>query len=201
MPIKVEVSKGLQALLDNRSARGLVSKVRQQFNKKGPKVIKRAIIQDMVLGISPVKSSSKWVRYSSSYKEQIQGKAAFFRKGGKVVKVTDPKQVEKLNRDFRAKQSPTKRISPVNLRLSGELHKSLFSKTMGGFIKEPYILLIGFKHFLADIHNRRGAGKSKVVRRMLPTKKGESFNRRITSTIFNELKKAADIVAKQFNGQ
>lgn len=201
MPIKVDINSSLQALIDAKSRRGLLPMVRTEFSKNGPKKIKQAIVQDMIKGISPVKSKGKWKRYSPSYKEQIKGTAAYRKVGGKVIKFTDPKVVEKLNAGFRAKQSPSKRISPVNLRLSGDLHKSLFARTIGGFIKEPYVLLVGFKHKLADIHNRLGAGKSKVKRRLLPTKSGESFNRRITSVLVDELKKAADKVAKQFSGQ
>ena len=36
--------------------------------------------------------------------------------------------------------------------------------------------MVGFSNFLADIHNRLGASKKKVIRRMLPTNKGETFN-------------------------
>ena len=145
---------------------GLVDETRKEFSKRGPVKVKQAIIQDMIKGISPVKGGGKYKKYSDSYKKAI--------KAGYVG---------------------SKRPTPVNLRVTGELHRSLTSFFKGRS------LFIQFKSFLADIHNRQGAGKSKAVRRMLPTNEGEQFNRRINSVIFGELKKAVDKVAKRFSGQ
>jgi hypothetical protein len=39
------------------------------------------------------------------------------------------------------------------------------------------------------------------VRRILPTRSGERFNRRIEAVIFEQLQKATDIVAKKINRQ
>jgi hypothetical protein len=212
MPIEIKFNKSVQNLLNKTSKAGLIPKVRFEFNKKGPVKVKQAIIQDIIIGTSPVKGKGKWKRYSKSYKEQIEGKSAFRSNGkGGVKKYSTvglsgkakkdmQKTIDKLNKDFKNKQKPTKRISPVNLRLSGGLHRSLFSKTTGG-VTSAYKLIIGFADKLADIHNRQGAGKSKVKRRLLPTKSGEQFNRRITSTMLTELKKAAAKVVNQLNGQ
>ena len=63
-----------------------------------------------------------------------------------------------------------KRKRPVNLRFSGKLLSSIYAKPSG---KSKFF--IGFNNKLADIHNRQGASRSKVVRRMLPTNKGETF--------------------------
>ena len=201
MPVKIDINKALQQLIDSKSNKSLIPRVREEFSRRGPKKVKQAIVQDMIKGISPVKGQGKWKRYSQSYKDVIEDKAAYRKVGSKVIRITDPDQVKKLNADFRNKQNPSKRISPVNLRLTGGLHKSLFSKTVGGFNRESYKLIIGFKNKLADIHNNRGAGKSKVVRRLLPTKNGESFNRRISSTIFDQVKLAVEKVVNQFTRQ
>lgn len=108
--------------------------------------------------------------------------------------------IRDLNQDFHKRSSPTKQVSPVNLRHSGGLHRSLQLFTKGG-VTTNFRLVVTFRDRLADIHNRLGAGKSKVIRRLLPTNQGEQFNRKITSVLLNELRKAADLVAKQFGGQ
>ena len=84
-----------------------------------------------------------------------------------------------------------KRKRPVNLILSGKLLKSIFSRPIG-----KNKIVIGFDNFLADIHNRQGAGKSKVVRRMLPTNEGETFTDSIFFAVGSRLKKIANRVFK-----
>lgn len=212
MPIKINTPNNVKRLL-TKTERGLIPKVRKEFAKTYNLArIKRTILQDMIKGVSPVKGGGKWKRYSKSYKEVIRGKAAYRRlKNGRVIRISadsvEPRfkkgkqnLVNDLNTDFRRSMKPTKRISPVNLRLSGQLHKSMFVTTVGGFLK-TFRLRIGFKNKLADIHNRQGAGKSKVIRRLLPTQFNEKFNRRITSFIFDSLKKATEKVAKEFTRQ
>lgn len=78
-----------------------------------------------------------------------------------------------------------KKKRPVNLKLTGELLKSFFVKVKSNGLE------LGFDNELADIHNRKGAGKSKTVRRMLPTNQGESFNRSITNGLEELLVKLA----------
>lgn len=172
MTFKITTSRKFKNLI-SKTDKGLVKATRKEFAKKGPTKIKQAIVQDMIKGISPVKGGGKWKKYSDGYKKEIR---------------------KNKSRRMRS-ASPTKAVTPINLRLTGQLHRSLKS-----FFKSK-ALVIQFKHFLADIHNRRGAGKSKVVRRMLPTKSGEQFNRRINTVIFDQLKKAVDTVAKKFSGQ
>lgn len=173
MSFKVTIGRDTKRLLNTAQSQGLIKEVRKEFSKRGPIKIKQSIIQDMIKGISPVKGGGKYKKYSEGYKKEIRD-----RRSRKIKSA-----------------SPTKSISPVNLRLSGALHKSLKSFTSGRF------LVIQFKHFLADIHNRLGAGKSRVVRRLLPTENGEQFNRRINNVMLAELKKAVDSVAKRFSGQ
>jgi hypothetical protein len=69
-----------------------------------------------------------------------------------------------------------KKLRPVNMTLSGKMIDSLYvEKTPTGFE-------IGFSddRKLAWIHTVEGAGKSKVIRKLLPVK-GEYFSRSITS--------------------
>ena len=81
----------------------------------------------------------------------------------------------------------SKKKLPVNLKLSGKMLDSFFVNKIKAGIQ------IGFKHFLADIHTTQGAGKSKVIRKMLPLKKGEEFKTSIRNGIIklvkNELSK------------
>ena len=139
--------------------------IRKEIVKESKKsfkpLLKRLIIDESIAkGISPVKGKRRYKAYSRSYRDQIRaGRYRRFRKS----------------------------VRPVNLKLSGELHKSFFVSFKNNRI------VIGFKNKLADIHNRLGAGKSKVVRRMLPTRPKEEFNRRISKGIRDELK---DIISK-----
>jgi len=173
MSFKVSLSNDVKKLLSGSDKNGIIGKVRKDFSKRGPIKVKQAIIKDMIKGISPVNHGGKYKKYSDSYKQEIRDKRS------KKIRLA----------------SPTKSISPVNLRLSGGMHNSLKS-----FMKGK-VLVVQFKSFLADIHNRLGAGKSRVKRRLLPTNSGEKFNRNINKVILSELKKSIDKVAKTFSGQ
>lgn len=70
-----------------------------------------------------------------------------------------------------------KKKRPVNLTLSGVLLESLKIDSTDKQIE------ISFTDELFNIHNSKGAGKSKVIRRMLPTNEGEFFNKSITLRI------------------
>lgn len=83
-----------------------------------------------------------------------------------------------------------KKERPVNLTLSGQLLNSLQITPKKSDIE------ITFTDDLFNIHNKDGAGKSKTVRRMLPTNKGEQFSRSITLR-FREI---ASQVAKKIFG-
>ena len=199
MSFTLKVSKDLKRLLKPTQRNGLINQVKKEFAKRGPVKVKQAIVQDMIKGVSPVKGEGKWKRYSKSYKQQIKGKVRFFTKGGKVIAIKAARG-KRISNSVTENANPTKQISPVNLKLSGDLHKSLKS-FIAGLALKSFTLVISFDHFLADIHNRRGAGKIKQVRRMLPTKNGEEFNRRISLVILNQLKNAVGKVAKRFNRQ
>lgn len=211
MPIQLKLSNDLKNLLNDKSNKSLIPKVREQFSKRSPAKIKRVILKDMNRGISPVQGAGKWKKYSQSYKDAIRGETSYrdpvsgefiiFRYvNGRPQKIAVPSK--KLGRPTKVQldASPTKKVSPVNLRLSGGLHKSFSVKTTGGFLK-AFRLVASFKSRLADIHNKRGAGKSKVKRRLLPTESGENFNRNISSFIFSELEDATNRVVKEINGQ
>ena len=168
MAFKITVSRKFQRLLDGK----LAEDVRKEFAKRGPIKVKQAIVQDMIKGISPVKGGGKWTKYSESYAKEIRrGTSSRMRAAG------------------------SKRVTPANLRLTGQLHTRL------KVFMSRKALVMQFKDFLADIHNKLGAGKSKVIRRLLPTEQDEQFNRRINTVIFDQLNKAVNIIAKRFTGQ
>lgn len=81
-----------------------------------------------------------------------------------------------------------KRVRPVNLYLSGKMYGSAYSKPISGGIE------LGFKDKKAEYHNDQGAGKSKVIRRMLPTNRGETFSRTIMQKVLKFLQ--SDIIKK-----
>ena len=198
MAFTIKIDRKLREALNPKGSKNIPALIRKEFSKTAPIRIKRTIIQDIIKGISPVFGKGKWTKYSKAYKEVIRNKAAYRTINGKVVRFTDKKLVKKLNADYHAKASPSKKISPVNLRHSGGLHRSFKVFTKGGF-RRRFRMVFRFNDKLADIHNRRGAGKSKVVRRLLPDKQGERFNRTIEKKILSELRKAVDTIAKQFN--
>lgn len=133
---------------DTKDLENLIPQVRKAFLKSAEKNIGRLIVDETIsVGLSPVQGEGKFKRYSESYKDAIK-----------------------------AGRYKGKSISPVNLKLSGDLLDSFFTKASGNK------LVIGFKNKLADIHTRQGAGKSKVKRKMLPLE-GESLK----TSIFNEI--------------
>jgi len=156
-----------------------------------PNIVKESIVNDISRGVSPVEGE-RFQKYSDSYKEQIRGKALYYTKNGKVYKIL-AERGEKLNTEP-AKYG--KSISPVNLKLSGDMLKSAFA-----YVKktaQKFTLEIGFNNFLADIHNTQGASKSKVIRRILP-KSGETFNRKINRAITEEINKVIKSVVNKFS--
>jgi len=171
----------------------LFKNVREEFSKKGPVKLKQAIIQDVIKGVSPVRGK-RFPKYSMSYKAAIRGEALkdgdgnyyIYRtiNGRRLKFILKSKKIKGRNY-VQEEASGMKRVSPVNLRLSGDLHSKLKTYIAGGFWKSSRLVIV-WDHYLADIHNRQGAGKKKVVRRMLPTNGGEQFNRRIDATLFKQ---------------
>ena len=161
-----------------------VPSVNRRFAKIAEKPIRKKILDDLNAGVSPVKGEGRLAKYSDFYKDAIRGKPHLDDSGepfiwrsrpdGKPFKVYVNDGF--TNTDVTSKGN--KSISPVNLKLSGKLHKSLsVMATSFPISGRPFLILrIQFKHFLADIHNRLGAGRKGVVRRMLPTESGENFN-------------------------
>lgn len=85
----------------------------------------------------------------------------------------------------------SKRRRPVNLTLSGDMLKSIKSRIFPNFIR------VWFTDPKAKYHDKLGAGKSKVKRRMIPNpKNGEEFNAGLQRKIVNALEKAIKTAKK-----
>jgi len=150
-------------------------KIREALRGISTEGLKKIIITDSILkGISPVEGDGKYQKYSESYKKAI--KPVKLLKSGKRSKKSGYGRYTKYD----------KQISPVNLKLSGEMLDTFFVEP------SPDGLFVGFKHKLANIHSLQGAGKSKVIRHMLPVVKGSKFKRTIVSDII-------DLVQKEIN--
>ena len=145
----------------DRRVRGIA----RSFQKLGCDVYEKEIIRSIKLGKSPVRKG-RWDRpYLPSYVKAIRQNPLF--------------------------RALAKRQSPVNLKLSGQLLKTL-SCDPKGFSD----LAISFNDKLADIHDRQGvpSNSGKRIRRMLPTRNGEEFNAKITL----EIQRLLNRIAKKF---
>lgn len=158
--------------------------IQKEFSKKIYEFIDKEILVLIGKGISPVEGKGRYVEYSDSYKKQIRGSSNELRRiasgrGGSVdVKGNDL---------FKGK-----RIRPVNLKLSGGMLNSIFKK------KTLKSVIVGFKSKLATIHDQLGAGKSRVIRRILPNPQDdESFSRAINIRIRDALKQSVQKVTKK----
>lgn len=187
---RVKVDKNLSNI------KRLTKVVQRDYARRLLRPLKQAILKDILRGISPVRGE-RFPKYSKSYKEQIRGKVQFFTvtSGGvkKVIAIKAPRGVT----------LPTlphvlgKRLSPVNLKLSGQMLTSLRVRTIGSTTSRR--VEISFDDEVAVFHNKLGAGKSKVIRRLLPTESGERFNRRISKLTITLLSISINATLKKFN--
>ena len=200
MAFKVKVK------VDSKNFKKKVERFASRAIKVMASEIKVEILKEIEGGRSPVKGFGRFQKYSKSYLDQISMKLAFRtnKKTGGLFALE--KLSNKELKQYRASKEArimnagigdkiqdlndhlkNKRKSPVNLKVSGDLLDDLSTESTKNEVK------ISFDNELFDIHNNKGAGKSKVIRRMLPTKKGETFSRSITlriREIISEVKKS-----------
>jgi hypothetical protein len=187
MAFKVKVN------VNSAKTRRKIKKYVRQSLKSMATVVKEQILIEIRGGRSPVKGFGRFPRYSDSYRAAIKMKAAFRTlKNGKIIawnKLSNKdlrqfrasKQARKENKgvgdkiyDLNSKlREKNKKVSPVNLTLTGDLLNSLKVKV------KKNELDISFDNKLFKIHNNEGAGKSKTKRRLLPDGRNETFNRSI----------------------
>lgn len=136
-------------------------------------------------GQSPVSGFGRFAKYSKSYIEYIEGKAYYFKRGGKTIRVgnnpykgKNKGKWNKLNQSI-SRPYPNKKKSPVNLYLSGKMMDSLRIKKDSA----NKVVLLGFTDKKAKYHDRDGVGKNKTLRRLLPTRQGEKFKPNINTAL------------------
>lgn len=154
-----------------------------------------AILNLLSKGISPVFGAvTRLQKYSQNYIDVIQGKARFIgSKGGGSVRIEAPKstgmKVSKRGKVTRGKEKTHlfekglgvgKKISPVSMKVSGEMYESLKFNRRNGFIVADHERWV--------FHNE-GMGKL-PVRRLLPNREGETFNRTVQNKITEALIRA-----------
>lgn len=171
--------------------------VKRDYSRRLLRPLKQAILKDILRGVSPVRGEGKFKKYSKSYKLSIRGKVQFFTvNSGGTTKTIAIKA-------GRGETLPTlphvlgKRLSPVNLKLSGEMLSSLKLRALGSATSRK--IEIVFEDDVAVFHNKLGAGKAKVKRRLLPTESGERFNRRISKLTTTILSRSVSSILEKFN--
>ena len=144
-------------------------------------------------------AAARFKSYSVNYVKQIKGQIAFWTNPNGSVTALEPlknkelasyrasaearkqnKANEKWVKDRSAKQFNGKKVSPVNLKVTGEMQKTL------SYDEKTGILLANHERW--SYHND---GTDKIPeRRLLPNRTGERFNRRIDQKITEALLKA-----------
>lgn len=174
----------------------LVPLIKKDYSKRLRTPLKLAILKDISRGVSPVRSKGRFKKYSNSYKSTIRGKSWFFKVNGKLVVLTAG----------RGETFPTvpfftgKKISPVNLKVSGAMLKSLKVRTLGSGITNR--IEIAFEDDVAFYHNNTGVGPQRIKRRLLPTESDDKgFNRKITALTIRLLETSTSRIIQKFNSK
>ena len=140
-------------------------KVKPEFHNRIKKFIADEILYFISIGVSPVKGGGNNPKNSGG--------------GSRFVKYSKSylTAIKRGNGDLKGKLK-----APVNLFVTGNLYKSI--KVKGNATKT----FVSFDSPIAKYHNELGAGKKKVIRRLLPTGKGEEFSKVIQNKIVQTLK-------------
>lgn len=154
----------------------LPKRISKRFAKDIKTEIVKIITDEIESGKSPVKNKGSLKKYSPSYIQTIQGNVAFRVINGVTVPL--PKEDKNITKHGKA-------TSPVNLKLSNEMLKSLKARQ-----NAKGEVLIAFKSKTAKFHDKLGAGKSKVIRRLLPRRGDKGFNPRIMKKILKTAQRA-----------
>jgi hypothetical protein len=143
---------------------------------------KLLIVETIQRGQSPVKSgrgqtgeSARFTDYSPLYKKVIES-------ARKNTGRQRPGRRRKMGSILNVMAANGKRLRPVNLTLTGEMLRSIKSRSnKDGFS-------IWFSDKKAKYHTVEGAGKSKIKRKMLPVDRGDEFTRLIMKGIADRFK-------------
>lgn len=197
--VKVNTDKALRKLKE-LPRRIILANVAAQARK--------SILREIKEGRSPVSGKPRrFQKYSDSYKAAIKGDLMIRRTqgGGYIVTTTerekkfkdlskafggDTKLANRVFKDRKAfikRNNPevtAKKVSPVNLTLSGKMLRSFFTITK----QSATVITVGFRSKIAAYHDQ-GQG-SLPQRKLLPTRDGERFNRSILNDIQEAVLKA-----------
>lgn len=138
--------------------------------KKSSKLLEEDIVSSIERGASPVEKEKRFVKYSDSYTEAIK-------KG----------------------RYGNKKVRPVNLKLSGDMLKSIKSKKTADGFKTSFTKMVNGKN-LAEIHSFEGAGKSKTIRKILPGE-GENYKRSVIERARKSLIETTNKVLEKIIGR
>lgn len=186
MPVKTKI---------NFNFTRITKDVKKQFatlmNGRDGEIVLGKIKGLIAKGVSPVFGIGRLQKYSESYILTMKGLIDFrTSKSGKTLKSGEGFQrtIYPIFPEDGGKLETTatrygKKPRPVNLYLSGEMMDSL-TITLNGL--NPVVRFLDKK---AIYHNELGAGRSKTLRRVLPTNPGEFFHRTVQKEI-------ASLVAK-----
>lgn len=137
-------------------------KARAEWVKVISPYLETEIVATILRGQSPIAGEGRFVGYSPSYLTKI--KFANSRKMSSDITILRMRMNGKKQR-------------PINLKLTGDMLGSIYTRTVANGLE------VGFKSKIAEYHNDLGAGRSKVIRRMLPNKPGEEFSKVIMKNI------------------
>jgi len=101
------------------------------------------------------------------------------------------KYSESYSKQIKRGKVQGKSTRPVNLKVTGKMMKSLEYKKITNGVR------ILFTDEKALYHNKLGAGKSKVKRRIMPIDEGEEYSRVITSRLTNAFRKLMSIFSRR----
>lgn len=135
------------------------------------------------------KESVKKDFYNRLKKSFIPALVDFIKKG--ISPVDGFRRFQKYSDSYKKsfKYIQGKKKSPVNMTRTGEMLESFY------LMEEKSKLFLRIRgnrnNKLVDIHNRQGASKKKIVRRLLPTNEGEKFNNRLQLNMSRTLKESS----------
>ena len=141
-----------------------------RFFDKVSRFIKDEIVNTIQKGISPVNQKK-------TSKPNTSGRSRF------------GEYSDSYKRSFGSSRAPNKKKRPVNLTLTGKMLNSIKVRKTREYVK------VWFADEKAKYHNDEGAGRSKIIRRLLP-KDGEQFSRNIQNKIVEALGEAIAKVLK-----
>ena len=147
-----------------------LNKVQPVFYKLVDSYIKDEIRSFIEKGVSPVNQRKAKIKNTGG--------------GNRYAKYS-----ESYTEKFGKKGLENKKPRPINLTQTGKMLRSIKTRISGSGV------VIFFSDEKAKYHNDQGAGKSKVIRRILP-RDGESWARQIALQIKASLSKAIKKVTK-----